>query len=319
MSETRSQPRTRRSQHSASGVGPNHNPRTATQRSRTRAAIALTSPLIVFAGVFVAFPLISGILTAFQAKTLLDPSDNFNGLDNFINLFSSSGFGAAAEFTIGFSVIVVTAEMILGFALALLVNRQFPGKKFFFTMILMPIMVAPALLGVMFRLLLNGDIGAVPALLDSIGMSISLFSPTTIVPLLVVLDILQWTPFTFLIIYAGLQSFPTELLEASSVDGAGFFRTLWHIVMPVLKPILFAAVFLRGIDALRTFDVIYVLTAGGPGTSTTTVSIFIYKAAFESGDFGLASAAAVVVLIVLLPFVPLIVKRIASTGTEKQS
>ena len=148
-------------------------------------------------------------------------------------------------------------------------------------------------------------------------MSVSLFFPDSVVPLLIVLDILQWTPFTFLIIYAGLQSFPGELLEASAVDGAGYVRSLVSVIMPVLTPVLFAAFFLRAIDALRTFDVIYVLTAGGPGTSTTTLSIYIYKAAFESGDFGRAAAAALIILVCLIPFVPFIVKRIASTGMEK--
>jgi multiple sugar transport system permease protein len=287
------------------------------QRKKTAPAAALLSlPLIVFALLFVAYPLISGALTAFQAKTLLNPSASFNGIQNFIGLFTSTGFVNSAGFTLSFAAIVVVIEMVLGFGLALLVNRRFPGKKVFFTMILMPIMIAPALLGIMFRLLLNGDIGAIPAVLQGLGMSVSLFAPNSVVPLLVVLDVLQWTPFTFLIIYAGLQSFPTELLEASSMDGAGFFRSLWSIIMPVLKPILFAAFFLRAIDAIRTFDVIYVLTAGGPGSSTTTMSIYIYKAAFEAGDFGKAAAASLVVLICLLPFVPFIVKRIASTGME---
>ena len=267
---------------------------------------------------FVAYPLISGIITAFQSNTLLNPEHEFNGVENFLEIFESDGFLKSAQFTLGYAAIVVALEMVLGFGLALLVNRQFPAKKVFFTMILLPIMVAPALIGIMFRLLLNGDIGAVPALLDSLGMSVSLFAPDSIVPLLVVLDVLQWTPFTFLIIYAGLQSFPKEMLEASAVDGAGFFRSLWNIIIPVLKPILFAAFFLRAIDAIRTFDVIYVLTAGGPGTSTTTMSIFIYKAAFVEGDFGKAAAASVIVLVCLLPFVPFIVKRIASTGMERE-
>jgi multiple sugar transport system permease protein len=286
------------------------------RRKRTVAAGMLSLPLIAFAALFMVYPLISGALTAFQNSTLLDQSNTFNGLTNFVSLFTSDGFAKSAGFTVMFAAIVVTVEMVLGFALALLVNHRFPGKKLFFTMILLPIMVAPALLGIMFRLLLNGDIGAVPALLQGLGMSVSLFSPSSVVPLLVVLDILQWTPFTFLIIYAGLQSFPTELLEASAMDGASYLRSLLSIVMPVLKPVLFAAFFLRAIDAIRTFDVIYVLTAGGPGTSTTTISIFIYKAAFESGDFGKAAAAALVVLVCLIPFVPFIVKRISSTGME---
>ena len=183
-------------------------------------------------------------------------------------------------------------------------------------MLLVPIMIAPALLGVMFRLLLNGDIGLIPALLDKIGLQVSLFAPGSVVPLLVVLDVLQWTPFTFLIIYAGLQSFPTDLLEAAQIDGAGRLRTLVSVLIPIMKPVIFAAVFLRLIDAIRTFDVIYVLTAGGPGTKTTTLSIFIYKTAFESGGFGLAAAASTVIMIVLLPLVPLLVKRIAGQGSS---
>lgn len=289
-----------------------------TKNRNKRAALLMTAPLAVFAVIFIAYPLITGVITAFQAKTLLDPDATFNGFDNFVGLFKNAGFAKSAGFTAGYSAIVVSIEMVLGFGLALLVNHKFPGKKLFFTMMLLPIMVAPALLGVMFRLLLNGDIGAVPALLDNLGMGISLFAPDTVIPLLVVLDVLQWTPFTFLIIYAGLQSFPEELLEATAIDGAGYFRSLWSVVLPVLKPVLFAALFLRAIDAIRTFDVIYVLTAGGPGTSTTTLSIYIYKAAFESGDFGKAAAASVVLLVVLMPFVPMIVKRISSNGTEEQ-
>jgi multiple sugar transport system permease protein len=285
-------------------------------RQKHAAAFLLSAPLIIFALLFVAYPLVSGTLTAFTSKSLLDPTDTFNGIDNFVNIFTKPSFVNAAGFTASFAAIVVAIEMVLGFGLALLFDREFPGKKLFFTLTLLPIMIAPALLGIMFRLLLNEDIGAIPALLHSVGLSVSLFSPSSVVPLLVVLDVLQWTPFTFLIIYAGLQSFPRELLEASSVDGAHFFRQLWYIVLPVLKPVLFAAFFLRAIDAIRTFDVIYVLTAGGPGTSTTTLSIYIYKVAFEQGDFGKAAAASVVVLLCLLPFVPFIVKRIASTGME---
>lgn len=262
------------------------------------------------------YPLASGALTAFQSSTLLDQSNELNGVDNFISLFRNDSFAKAAGFTIGFSAVVVAIEMVLGFGLALLMNRELPGKKLIFTLLLLPIMVAPALLGVMFRLLLNGDIGALPALLDTVGLDVSLFSPDSVIPLLVVLDVLQWTPFTFLIIYAGLQSIPKELLEAASMDGADYVRSLMSVILPALKPVLFAAFFLRAIDAIRTFDVIYVLTAGGPGTSTTTLSIFIYKTAFEAGDFGKAAAAALVVLVVLIPFVPFIVRRISPTGME---
>lgn len=273
----------------------------------------LGAPIILFTAIFVIFPVFQGIQTSFYDLTLQQPVAPFAGLKNYQDLFSSPGFFDAAKFTLGFALAVTAAETVCGFSLALLVNRTFPAKKLFFTMLLVPIMIAPALLGVMFRLLLNGDIGLVPALLDKIGLQVSLFAPGSVVPLLVVLDVLQWTPFTFLIIYAGLQSFPTDLLEAAQIDGAGRVRTLVSVLIPIMKPVIFAAVFLRLIDAIRTFDVIYVLTAGGPGTRTTTLSIFIYKTAFESGGFGLAAAASTVIMIVLLPLVPLVVKRISST------
>lgn len=105
--------------------------------------------------------------------------------------------------------------------------------------------------------------------------------------------------------------------EASQIDGAGRWRTLTSVVLPIMKPVIFAAVFLRLIDAIRTFDVIYVLTAGGPGTKTTTVSIYIYKTAFEAGNFGMAAAASTIIMIVLIPFVPILVRRIVATGADK--
>ncbi|MEP7331861.1 MAG: sugar ABC transporter permease [Terracoccus sp.] len=287
----------------------------ATSSSFRRAAPKwiLGSPLIIFTLLFVAYPLFQGIQTGFYGLSLQDPAIPFTGFENFITVLTDPGFLSAARFTILFALAVTTIETVLGFGLALLVNQEFPGKKVFFTMLLVPIMIAPALLGVMFRLLLNGDIGLVPELLGNLGLDVSLFAPNTIVPLLVLLDVVQWTPFAFLIMYAGLQSFPTDVLEAAQVDGAGRVRTLRSIVVPIMKPIIFAAIFLRLIDAIRTFDVIYVLTAGGPGTKTTTLSIYIYKTAFESGKFGLAAAASTIVMVVLLPFVPVLVKRIVNT------
>ena len=287
----------------------------ATSPSLRRAAPKwiLGSPLIIFTLLFVAYPLFQGIQTGFYGLSLQNPETLFTGFDNFKTVLTDPGFLSAARFTILFALAVTTVETVLGFGLAVLVNREFPGKKVFFTMLLVPIMVAPALLGVMFRLLLNGDIGLVPDVLSHLGLNVSLFAPNTVIPLLVLLDVVQWTPFAFLIMYAGLQSFPTDVLEAAQVDGAGRLRTLRSIVIPIMKPIIFAAIFLRLIDAIRTFDVIYVLTAGGPGTKTTTLSIYIYKTAFESGKFGLAAAASTIVMVVLLPFVPILVKRIVNT------
>lgn len=165
--------------------------------------------------------------------------------------------------------------------------------------------------------MLNENIGTVPYFLSFLGFQINLFDPDVVFPLLIVLDVIQWTPFAFLILYAGLQNVPGDLYEAAAVDGASYWRTVRSIVIPLLAPIFFIAAFLRGIDAFRTFDVIYVLTGGGPGNATTTASIYIYKLGFEQGNIGLSAAASFIVVILLLPVMPFVIRRImAGSGVR---
>src|SRR5699024_2026057 len=132
----------------------------------------------------------------------------------------------------------------------------------------------------------------------------------TVVPLLIALDTIQWTPFIFLIIYSGLQGMDYSLIEAAAIDGASKWRQVLTITIPILSPIIMIAGFLRGIDAFRTFDVIYVLTGGGPGNTTTSVSIFLYKLAFNQGEYGLSAAASILIIIILMLVLPFFIKRI---------
>nr|WTB28616.1 sugar ABC transporter permease [Streptomyces sp. NBC_00830] len=271
----------------------------------------LTAPLLAFLALAVAYPIYYGVLTSLQQHSLLDPTPVWAGLKNFTTVLKDTSFWHAVSFTLQFSVVVTVLEMVLGFLLALLMNKHFPGRKKLLSFLIMPVMIAPALMGVMFRLLLNSNIGIVPAVLAKVGIHISLFSNGAVVPLLTVLDVAQWTPFAFLLFYSGLQTVPKELYEAASVDGAGYFRTIRSVIIPLMLPILFITGFLRAIDAFRTFDVIYVLTGGGPGDQTSTLSIYIYKA-FSTGNFGTASAAAVLAAILVLPLVPVVVRRLAA-------
>jgi multiple sugar transport system permease protein len=275
----------------------------------------LTAPLLAFLAVAVVYPIYYGILTSLQQRSLLDPTPAWAGLQNFTTVLKDTGFWHSVSFTLRFSVIVTVVEIVLGFALALLMNKHFPGRKKLLSFLIMPVMIAPALMGVMFRLLLNQNIGILPALLSKVGINISLFSNGTVVPLLIVLDVAQWMPFTFLLFYSGLQTVPNEMYEAAAVDGAGFFRTVRSVVFPLMLPIVFITGFLRAIDAFRTFDVIYILTGGGPSDQTTTTSIYIYKA-FSNGNFGTASAAAVLAAILVLPLVPVVVRRLAAPDAK---
>lgn len=271
---------------------------------------ALSTPLLVFLAVFTVFPMFYGLWISLTDRSILNPNGQFVGFENFATILSDGDFWQSLWFTVWFTIVTTLFVLVTGLALAMAMNRRFPGKKLLFTLLLLPIMVAPALMGLMFRLTLNSDIGLTARLLSSIGLDINLFAPDTVTNLLVALEVFQWTPFVFLICYAGLQGLPAELYEASALDGAGPWRNFSSITLPLMAPVLFTAGFLRGVDALRTFDVIYVLTGGGPGTMTTTMTIYIYKQAIIEGDFGVGTAAAVLILLIMIPLVPIIMKRI---------
>lgn len=277
-----------------------------------RARWVLGSPLLAYLAVLVAFPLGYTIWVSFTNLSTQIPGSQYVGFSNFSAVLTDPSFWGSIWFTVRFMLIVTALELVLGTALALLFDRAFPGKRALFSLMLIPIMTAPALMGVAFELLLNGNIGVVPYLLEKVGLHVSLFAPGTVQWMLMGLDVLQWTPFVFLVVYSGLQTIPGDLYEAAEMDGASYWRSVWSVVFPLLRPIILIGVFIRAINAFRTFDVIYILTGGGPGTLTTTSSIYVYKMAFTSGQFGEAAAASLIIALLLLPLLPLLVPRIVN-------
>ena len=170
-------------------------------------------------------------------------------------------------------------------------------------------MIAPSLMAVMYRLILNENIGIIPGFLQKFGWDISIFDQKYVFFTLVFLDAIQYTSFAFLLVYAGLQNIPQEIYESAAIDGARYRQVIARITIPILRPALAIIAMLRLIDSFRTFDTIYILTGGGPGTSTQTIGIYIYKTAFITGDFGLASAASVTLVLLLAPLMPWIIKQ----------
>ncbi|WP_244971555.1 carbohydrate ABC transporter permease [Paramicrobacterium chengjingii] len=275
----------------------------------------LSAPLLIFLVLIVVFPLAYGVLTSVQERTLLTPEVTFTGIDNYTDVLTDGEFWRTVWFTVIFTGVTVAVEVALGLGLALLVSQRFYFKKFFVTVILLPIMVASSLMGLLWRLGLNDNMGLIPALFKLIGTEFHPFSSTWVYPTLFTAETLHWTPLVFLLCYAGLQSFSEEQREAARVDGAGYWRIFWSLVLPHLRPVIAIALFLRLIDTAKSFDIIYVLTGGGPGNSTNTVSLYIFRKAFVDGDFGVASAASVVMLVLLLVLVPVVVRQ---TGVKKE-
>ena len=291
---------------------------TTFNRERRIAGWVLSAPLLVLLATLLIWPVYLGVKTSFTHDVLSEFTVYGAGLENYKNLLSEPNFWRSLRFTLIFAFVATTIELILGFSIALLFDRIFPGKRALFSIMLVPIMIAPSLMAVMFRLILNENIGIIPGILDKLGLSYSIFDQHNIFTSLVALDVIEFTAFTFLLSYSALQNMPAEIYEAAAIDGASKRQTLLRVTLPMLRPALAIVFLLRILDSIRTFDSIYILTGGGPGTTTQTVGIYIYKTAFIYGDFGLAAASAVVLVMLLAPFMPSIIKAFnLGTGNQK--
>lgn len=282
---------------------------TTFNRERKVAGWILSAPLLILLAALLVWPVYLGIQTSMTHDVLSEFETYPVGLENFRSILTEPNFWSSIRFTLIFAITATIIELILGFSLALLFDRVFPGKRVLFSLMLVPIMIAPSLMAVMFRLILNENIGVIPGILEKIGLSYSIFDQNNVFTSLIILDVIEFTAFTFLLSYSALQNMPKEIYEAASIDGASARQTLWRVTLPMLKPALAIVFLLRILDSIRTFDSIYILTGGGPGTTTQTVGIYIYKTAFIYGDFGLAASAAIVLVLLLAPFMPSIIKQ----------
>lgn len=223
-------------------------------------------------------------------------------LENFARLFSDSFFLSALLHTLVYAAAALTCEFLLGLGLAVLLNNEMRGRGIFRAALLVPMMLPPVVVGVVWRLVLNPNFGAINGTLKGLGINTEALtwtaSPRLAFLSVIAVDVWQWTPFVFLILLAGLQSIPQEPYEAALIDGSSAWQTFLHITLPLLKPAILIVLLLRTMDLLRVFDQIFILTEGGPGFATETVSLYIYRAAFRFSDFGYAAAMSFVLLLV---------------------
>jgi len=279
------------------------------RRERKIAGWLLSTPLLIMLAMLLIWPVYLGIKTSFTHDVLSEFATYGAGLENYQNLIKQTNFWLSLRFTMIYAIVATIAEVILGFALALLFDRVFPGKRVLFSLMLVPIMIAPSLMAVMYRLILNENIGVIPGVLQRLGIEFSIFEQHNVFGSLIALDVLEFTAFTFLLSYSALQNMPSEIYEAAAIDGANARQVITRVILPMLRPAIAIIFLLRILDSFRTFDSVFILTGGGPGTSTQTVGIYIYKTAFIFGDFGLAASASVVLVLLLAPFMPSIIKQ----------
>ncbi|WP_308915828.1 sugar ABC transporter permease [Jannaschia sp. LMIT008] len=226
----------------------------------------------------------------------------FVGLRNYGNLLGDAAFHESFWVTLRFAALVVGIEMVLGVGLALLLDRELRGMTVLRTVFILPMMIAPIVVGLMWRYMYHPTVGTFNRTLSDLGL------PT--VPWLsdgdwafasvVIADIWQWTPFIFILALAALQSLPRSAMEAARIDGASGWQLIWHIKLPLMMPVLIVTALLRLIDAFKVLEVILVMTNGGPGLSTEILALRISRTASEFQQLGYAAAMSNVLLILLL-------------------
>jgi multiple sugar transport system permease protein len=238
----------------------------------------------------------------FAIKTALQNNAGEWTVGNLTRLVSDQFFFSALVHTFLYAAVALTLEFLFGLGLALLLDRNLCGRGFFRAIMLVPMMLPPVVVGVVWRLMYNSDFGAINGTLKIFGINTEALiwtaSPTFALLSVITVDVWQWTPFMFLVMLAGLQAIPQEPYEAARIDGSSAWQTFRYITLPLLKPAILIALLLRTMDLLRVFDQIFILTEGGPGFATETVSLYIYRAAFRFFDFGYAAAMSFVLLII---------------------
>lgn len=250
------------------------------------------------------YPMIFNVYNSLFEWNFANPNKpkKFVGFENFITTLTDANFLRALFNTLVLMVAAVSLQFILGFAIALLFNRQSRGTKIFRSLFITPTMITPIVASLMWLLMYNSDYGVVKYLLTLIGVQnppALLASKYLAMPAVILVDVWQWTPFVTLIILAGLTSMPKETVEAARVDGANYFQQLFHIIIPSLKPVITIALLMRVMDTFKFFEVVYMLTKGGPGQATETASYYAYKVGFSFFDVGHSSTICLIILVVV--------------------
>lgn len=227
----------------------------------------------------------------------------FIGLNNFYNALKDQRFLEAMGRTALFVTLAVGLEFFLGLVLSILMLGEFKGKKIFTSILLYPLMLPWVVVGSTFYLIYQnyGPINQIflKAVTGSAPNTAWLANSTSAFLAIITADLWQWTPFMFLILYSGLSTVPKRLIEAAEVLGASSRQIFWRIRLPLIKPLVYIAIILRGLEAFKIFDTVYIMTGGGPGTTTETISVYIYKLAIVYHDISYAAAVSLIVLLIV--------------------
>lgn len=275
-------------------------------RGNGRLAALLLLPAVVVVFGLVTYPVLRTFWLSLHRVLSPMPTapTSFVGVKNFINALTDSDLRGAAGHTLYFTVVSTAAELVLGIVLGLLMAQRLRVRWLLRAAILLPWALPTVVAASMWRYLLNADYGPINALLVQLGLIDQYHSwlgtPTSALNMIVIADVWKNTSIVAFFVLAGLAVIPGEIKEAASMDGAGMFRHFYSITLPLLRPVIMVVLVLRTIEAFKVFDIVYVMTRGGPAGGTQTVAVYAYVTAFSNQNFGYGSAIALMIVLVVL-------------------
>jgi multiple sugar transport system permease protein/sorbitol/mannitol transport system permease protein len=286
------------------------------KRQRKESLIYFLLPAVIFINIILIIPLLYSLGISFTKWIFSMPGSlgQFAGFSNYVEIVTDINFWKSVRTTILFSSTSIIVELILGIFFAVLLNKKFFGRGFFRAIIIIPMVIAPAIIGQFWSLLYDQN-GIFNFLLEFVGFSrINWLDINTAIWSMVIVDVWQWLPFVVIIILAGLQSINISMIEAAKVDGASNSKIFWFIEFPALVPFIIVVLFFRLTDALREFDKIFILTQGGPGSETRVLSIYNYEAGFHVMELAKSSSIswffAILMIIIIFPILMFLFRRI---------
>jgi multiple sugar transport system permease protein len=268
-------------------------------------------PSFIIIAFITLFPFIYSVFLSFMQYNPVRPwyGMKFVGFRNFAEILTDETVWNSFKITILFVVGTVTIEFILGFAIALLFNRDIPGKKIFRSIILVPMILTPVVVGLLWKYTLNHNFGVIQIWTTRLGLDFEWHhAKKTALLTMIFVDVWEWTPFIFLIILAGLMAVPQEIVEMARMDGAQGLSLLFRILVPTIKKVILICIILRMVDAVRVFDTIWVLTRGGPSRATEVYTVHVFREGFQFMNIGYAAALSLVLLVVVLGLSILFIK-----------
>jgi len=268
-----------------------------------RFMLLLIAPAALLLLLFQVTPIMIGANASFRDWTLYNPKKTWLGFAHYTYVITDPAFlQVALPNTFLFMAASVSGALVIGLALAVLLDRSFRGQKLVQTVLLLPLMVAPVIAAIMIRWMFNDQFGIINVVLEALGIEGQpwLAQRWSAFGVILLTDIWLWTPWFTLLLLAGLRSLPKEPFEAAAIDGTTPWRVFRHLTLPMLRPVIVVCVVIRSIDAFRTFDIVWTLTGGGPARSTELFSLYAYVHAFLNLDFGRGSAAAIIGGVIIL-------------------